>query len=50
MQAKPRLTTVMVGLVDKSNRKISMGGDGKPQVLSVITGRDFGKLFVKDVR
>jgi LysM repeat protein len=44
-----KLTTVMVGLVDKANRKMSMGGDGKPQLNSTITGRDFGKLFVKDV-
>jgi hypothetical protein len=42
-------TTVMVGLVDKVERKKSMGGDGKPQTMTVITGRDFGKLFVKDL-
>jgi LysM domain len=42
-------STVMVGLIDKVNRKKSMGGDGKPQTTTTVTGRDFGKLFVKDL-
>lgn len=44
-----RLTTVMVGLVDKVGRKRAMGADGTPSVNTIVTGRDFGKLFVKDL-
>jgi len=44
-----KLTTVMVGLVDKVNRKRAMDGSGKPSLNTVITGRDFGKLFVKEL-
>jgi LysM repeat protein len=42
------LRTVMVGLIDKINRKRMMGADGKPNISMTVTGRDFGKLFVKD--
>lgn len=44
-----KLTTVMVGLVDKTSRSLGMSADGKPSTNSQITGRDFGKLFVKDL-
>jgi len=47
--AGEKLTTAMVGLIDKVNRRRSMGADGTPTVNTVITGRDFGKLLVKDV-
>lgn len=47
--AGEKLTTVMVGLIDKVNRRRTIGSDGEPSVNTTVTGRDFGKLFVKDV-
>lgn len=47
--AGEKLTTVMVGLIDKINRRRTIGSDGKPSVNTSITGRDFGKLFVRDI-
>lgn len=42
------METVMVGLIDRVERKRSIGSNGQPSVNTVVTGRDFGKLFVKD--
>lgn len=44
-----KTTTVMVGLVDNVSRRRMMSSDGTPTVNTTVTGRDFGKLFVKDV-
>lgn len=43
-----KLTTAMVGLIDKVSRRRSVSGDGIPNVSSSVTGRDFGKLLIKD--
>jgi len=40
------LNTIMVGLID-SVRLFRTVGDGQPMVNTTITGRDFGKIFLK---
>jgi hypothetical protein len=42
-------TTVMVGLIDSISVRRSVGENGEPTVQTTISGRDFGKLFVKDL-
>lgn len=43
-----KLNTVMVGLIDRVQLRKSVDPEGRPSINTHITGRDFGKLFVKN--
>ncbi len=47
-KGEAKLATAFVGLIDTVRRTRVMG-DGKPQVGTTVTGRDFGKLLIKSM-